>query len=294
MSRSARERLFALLFILPAAFLVFSTVVYPIFVIIQGSFHTDRILRLRYDSPMTLKNYEAFFSDIRSARVLAVTALYMAIATGCAFLLGFIFSLLLNQRFRGRGIARGLALLPWVVPASIAALLWLMLIDAEIGPVNALIARTGLLPPRTSWLVDQTTAFAGVCLASIWKTFPFFTIVLLAGLQAIPQELYEAAEVDGAGWWARLRHITIPGLRSVIAVGFMLVGLWTLRDFTIIFVMTEGGPAGATETLGLHAYVHAFQFFRMGYAAAVGVITLIVAIGLAAISLRLGGKQFVG
>jgi len=129
-------------------------------------------------------------------------------------------------------------------------------------------------------------------LATIWKGYPFFTIVILAGLQNIPVELYDAAGVDGAGWLRRFRHVTLPGLRSVIVIGLLLQGLWSLRDFSIILVMTGGGPAGATETLALYLYNNAFSYFKMGYAASVGVIVLLISLVGAGIALRMSNTEF--
>ncbi len=222
-----------------------------------------------------------------------MTFLYVGIVTSISFFVGLGLALLLNQRFKGRSAARVLFLLPWPVPASIAALMWMMMVDPTVGMLNYLLTNIGLLAKPMSWLSFPIPAFIAVSLATLWKGYPFFTIVLLAGLQAIPEYLYDAASIDGASWWPRLRYITIPGLRPVIAIGLLLQGLWTLRDFSILYVMTKGGPAGATETLALYLYNQAFSYYHMSYAAAVGGVILLISLVMAIIVLRLSTTEFI-
>ena len=277
---------------LPTVVIVFTIIIYPLYIVLQGSFHEGKILKLSYDSPLTLANYQRFFSNGRFAQPFLITFLYVVIVTAVSLLVGFASALLLNQRFRGRSAARVLSLLPWPVPASIAALIWLMMIDPAVGVLNYLLTKVEILDRPMPWLAFPVSAFVAVSLATLWKGYPFFTIVLLAGLQAIPEYLYDAASIDGASGWDRLRHITIPGLRPVIAVGVLLQGLWTLRDFSIIFVMTKGGPAGATETLALYLYNNAFSYYHMNYAASVGVVILLISLVMAIITLRLTRTDF--
>jgi multiple sugar transport system permease protein len=129
-----------------------------------------------------------------------------------------------------------------------------------------------------AWLSSTAGAFFVVTMVMLWKGYPFISIMLLAGLQAIPGELYEAAEIDGAGSWQRFRYVTLPGLRPVTGVALVLILLWVFRDFPVIWILTQGGPLGATRTLAIITYEEAFGFFNMGYAAALGVITLIISI----------------
>ena len=293
LSRAAQKRLFGILLLLPAIIIAFTIIIYPLFIVLQGSFHGGRILKLSYNSPLTLANYEKFFTRWRFAKPFLVTFLYVGIVTSISFFVGLGLALLLNQRFKGRSAARVLFLLPWPVPASIAALMWMMMVDPTVGMLNYLLTNIGLLAKPMSWLSFPIPAFIAVSLATLWKGYPFFTIVLLAGLQAIPEYLYDAASIDGASWWPRLRYITIPGLRPVIAIGLLLQGLWTLRDFSILYVMTKGGPAGATETLALYLYNQAFSYYHMSYAAAVGGVILLISLVMAIIVLRLSTTEFI-
>jgi len=286
-----RERLFAFLLISPVIIALFAIIFYPLYIIILGSFHDARIMKFAYDSPWTLTNYKELLTSRALEKPVVVTCLYVGIATFLSLALGLSFALLLNQRFKGRATARVLALLPWPIPGSIAALLWVMLLDPTVGFLNHALTKAGLFATPIMWFSLSTPAFIGVTLATIWKGYPFFTILLLAGLQAIPTELYEAANVDGAGWLQRFRHITLPGLRPVIVIGVLLQGLWSLRDFTLILVMTGGGPGRATETLALYVYNNAFSYYKMGYAASVGVIVLLLALGGSIVALRLSSTE---
>jgi len=292
LSRGAQRRVFGWLLLLPAVIVIFSIIIYPLTIVIQGSLHEGRILKFSYDSPLTLANYERFFTGGRFVKPFLVTFLYVGITTSISFLIGFGSALLLSQRFKGRRIARVLSLLPWPVPASIAAVLWMMMVDPTVGVLNHFLTKAGVFAKPIPWLSLPIPAFIAVSITTIWKGYPFFTIILLAGLQAIPVYLYDAAGIDGAGWWQKLRHITIPGLRSVIAMGALLQALWTLRDFSIIYVMTRGGPAQATETLALHLYNQAFSYYHMNYAAAVGIVILLISLAMAVIAIRHSATEF--
>ena len=286
LSRSAQKRLMGLALMLPTALIAILIVAYPTYVIIQGSIHDEGILRLSYDSPLTLKNYQRFFRNWRFLQPLIATAIYTTAVTAFTFLIGLGSALLLHQRFVGRALARSLALLPWPIPMSIVALMTLLVIDPSVGILNLTLTKLGFFARPVSWVTSSSLSMIAVCLAAIWKGYPFFTITLLAGLQGIPVHLYEAAHIDGANAWQRLRHVTLPCLRPIIAVGLLLQVLWLIKDFTLILIVTNGGPNGATETLGLHVYRSAFEFFRMDYAAAAGVMVLLLAAVLAVLALR--------
>jgi len=286
LTRSGQKRLMALMLMLPTAAITLFIVGYPTYVIIQGSLHDARILRLSYDSPLTLENYVRFFSNWRFLKPLIATLIYTTNVTAFTCLIGLGSALLLNRSFVGRAIARGLALLPWPIPMSIVALMTLLVTDPSVGILNHALTRMGLFARPESWVSSPSLAMIAVSLASIWKGYPFFTIILLAGLQAIPIHLYEAAHIDGADAWQRLRHITLPSLRPVIKIGILLQMLWLIKDFTLLLIVTNGGPGGTTETLGLHVYRNAFEFFRMDYAAAAGVMVLLLALILSILVLR--------
>ncbi|GAA1925357.1 hypothetical protein GCM10009775_16980 [Microbacterium aoyamense] len=191
--------------------------------------------------------------------------------------IGLSVALLLNRTFRGRGVVRMLLIVPWALPIVPAVLVWRWALDAQFGIVNQILRITGITQENIAWLNDPAWALPTVIIIQVWRTFPFAAIFLLAGLQNIPRERYEAAALDGAGWWQQLRYITLPGLRAVTAVLALLMTVWAIgADITVIFLATRGGPAGATTVLSLDAYIQAFERYDFGRAAALGTVVLLL------------------
>jgi multiple sugar transport system permease protein len=221
-----------------------------------------------------------------------VTLIYLAGTIVPAFAIGLVTALLLNRAFPGRRWLRSLILLPWAVPGVIVSIVFLWLLDGSFGLVNAWLRHAGLLATDLAWFADDRTALAAVIVPSVWKAYPFFTLTLLAALQAIPASLYEAAEVDGAGRWSTFRYITWPGLRASAALAIILNTLWALREFDIIYLTTGGGPDRATETLAVRIYQEAFSFFRLGVASALGVLTMGLAVIVVLMSIRTIRREY--
>jgi multiple sugar transport system permease protein len=207
-----------------------------------------------------------------------------------AFCIGLALALLLNRDFPGRRTLRSLMLLPWAVPGVVAALAFLWMFDASYGVVNALLRGIGVTGADIAWFSNESTARWAVLMPAIWKCFPFFVLTLLAALQSIPVALYEAARIDGANAMQSFRHVTWPGIRGAAMLAVILQTLWVVKDFDIIFATTGGGPSRATQTLSMLIYEEAFQFFRLGTAAAIGVILLAACAVLAWLSMR-GGER---
>ncbi|MFQ3620114.1 MAG: sugar ABC transporter permease [Spirochaetales bacterium] len=192
-------------------------------------------------------------------------------------LLGFCTALLLNQQFFWRGIARSLVLIPWVTPSVITALMWRWMYDGNRGVINDLLVRLGLLSRYFPWLANDKTALFAVMLALMWQGFPFFAIMILAGLQAIPDTLYEAAEVDGASTWQKFTRITLPMLVPILFTSLMLRIIWVANSLDIIYIMTGGGPGYSTYTLPVYSYIRAYKGMDFGYASTLAVfLTLII------------------
>ncbi|MGH7056587.1 MAG: carbohydrate ABC transporter permease, partial [Acetobacteraceae bacterium] len=209
------------------------------------------------------------------------TALVNTLALGIApmagaFVIGFAEALVLNEIVWGRSLLRGLALLPWVVPQIVIAYLFRFMYNPSVGVFNVILNDLGIIHHFQPWLAHPSTAPAAVVLAYIWNETPFFMLMLLAGLQSIPAEIVEAAVVDGASWLQRLRFITLPHLRRIIAITTILTVIWNFNNFTIIWPMTEGGPANWTLTFAVWVYRQAFQDFNLGYAATIGVLWLLL------------------
>jgi ABC-type sugar transport system permease subunit len=189
-----------------------------------------------------LGNYLTIFRDARFWEALGHTALFASISVTVELTLGLALALAMNQAFRGRGVVRAAVLVPWAIPTVVAALLWRFIFDSQAGIANVVLANIGVLHHPLVWFVRASTAWIPVILADVWKTTPFVALLLLAGLQSIDGELYEAAATDGAGAWWQLRHITIPLLKPAILVALIFRTLDAFRVFDLIYVMTGGGP----------------------------------------------------
>jgi len=211
-------------------------------------------------------------------------------ATG-AFLVGLMTALLLNEDFRGRVFARALIISPWPVPYVVTCLVWMWMFDYQFGIINDILLRVGLIKARMGWLRDPSVAMFSVIVTTIWKEFPFATIMMLAGLQSIPREQYDQAAVDGANFFQIFRYVTLPGLRSVNMIVLLLLVIWIFKRFTFIYVMTGGGPAGTTETLIIRTYLDAFDHLEFGTASAMGLIMLAVILVFTAFYLTIQEKR---
>ena len=203
------------------------------------------------------------------------------------FVLGFGFALLLNERWPGNRIMRALVMIPWVMPGISVALTWSLIFNGQLGLLNDILLRWNLPPQQ--WLADPNMAMVTVIIANIWKAFPFVAVTILAGLAAIPDELYDAARVDGASVLRRFRHVTLPQLRNVILIIILLMIVWTFNYFDLVYVMTGGGPGRATEILVTYIYKLGFVQTRFDYAAAVTVVFFVFLIAVAWAANRLSG-----
>lgn len=217
-----------------------------------------------------LDNYRRVLSEGSFWAAMQHSAVWVVASVAGQFVVGFGFALLLNMRWPGNRLVRALVLIPWVMPGVSVALGWRLIYDDQFGLLTGVLNWLGVASPN--WLAEPTLAMAGVIVANVWKAFPFVTVMMLAGLAGVPDELYDAAKVDGAGAWARFRHVTLPGVRNVSVVITLLMAIWTFNYFDLIFVMTGGGPIQATETAPILIARYAFQHFDYGLAAALGVV----------------------
>ncbi|HLH74787.1 MAG TPA: sugar ABC transporter permease, partial [Chloroflexota bacterium] len=194
-------------------------------------------------------------------------------------ILGTLVALALNRRFHGRELLRALLLIPWVTPAVVTAVTWRWLYHSEFGVINAVVGPLGLFPAKENWLGDPHTALWAVMLTNVWKGFPFWMTMILAGMQAIALEQYDAARVDGANGWQLFRYITLPGLKLILTITSILSFVGNFNSFTLIYAMTQGGPVDSTKILPVYIWQDAFVFFRFGEASAIaGLFALVMAI----------------
>jgi len=291
---AVRSRLYAFALLAPAVATVLLVITYPLLMAGQMSLHDVRVFRITqgFTGEPSLRNYEDMVANPAFWRSLRVTLLYVGLGTIGSFLVGLCTALLLNQPFRGRFLARILVVLPWPIPGVVAATTFMWMFNSSFGVINYLLLQLGVVTRPVSWFTESTPALLAVVAATVWKGYPFFTITLLAGMQSIPRELYEAARVDGASAPKQFWYITVPALRSVMGIAMVISTLWLFRVFDIIYVMTGGGPSRSTETLAIQIYREAFQYFEMGYASAVGMVTLALSIIATFIYLRVSSRSF--
>ncbi|TKT79399.1 sugar ABC transporter permease [Aquamicrobium sp. LC103] len=289
LARPSRQHWLGYILLVPAVLLVALIIVYPLIVSLDLSFQQVKLARL--DAPrkaFTLANYERLFSSRDFWMACWVTLKLTVIVTSACLVMGLGTALLVNNRFKGRNLARLAVALPWAVPEVIATVIFAWIFDSSFGLMNWLFIRLGLANGMINWFSDPTAAFWVVAITMIWKGYPFVSIMALAGLQSIPSDFYSAAKVDGANAFQRFRYITLPSLMPVLGVTLVLVVLWVFRDFSIVKVLTDGGPLKATQTLSIMTYNEAFGFFNFGYASAIGIVTLIICV---ATSLLMLGRE---
>jgi multiple sugar transport system permease protein len=274
-----RKRWLAYGLLAPAFGAVALLLAWPLWVIVQMSLRPGKSLELAtlLTQPLGLANFERVLGHPATWQAFLHSAVYTTGTLVPAFALGLVAALLFHRAFPARRWLRSLLLMPWAVPGVIVSITFLWMFDASYGVVNSVLRRLGLLSTDLAWFVDADTAMFAVILPTIWKSFPFFAITILAALQSIPLSLYEAARVDGASAWQQFVYVTWPGIRGPAMLAVLLNTLWTFREFDIIFASTGGGPAGATETLGILLYREAFSSFRFGTAAAMGVLMIATA-----------------
>ncbi len=232
-------------------------------------------------------NYAEALTTPRFWSALAHTAAFASLSVALELVLGLALALAVNRSFRGRGLARTAMLLPWAIPTVVAALVWRFLFEGG-GPGAGLLAAAGLEAPV--WLSHPLLAWVPIVLADVWKTTPFVALLLLAGLQQIDPALYEAARLDGASAWQRLRHVTLPLLWPALLIAVLFRSLDALRVFDLVYVLTGGGPGTATEPIALYAFGSLLRDLRFGYGSAVSVVLFAASFGLAWLVVRWAGR----
>ena len=228
-----------------------------------------------------LRNYERLFEDDDFWFAVQVTLFYMFFVVVGAVSLGLLSALLLNRKFAGRNVARSAIAVPWAFPEISAVLVFIWMCNPTFGVMNVFARLIPGVETNLNWLSDPNLAMPLVIALSIWKAFPFTFLVILAALQAIPRDVYEAAEVDGANRLQALRYVTIPEITPTLLLMAVLMAIFSFKQFTLIWLTTGGGPyGGITETLVLRIYQTAFRFFDLAYGATLGVAAFVIVLGL--------------
>jgi len=285
------DRLFGYTLLLPALALLSLVILYPLADGVRISLMRMKLTSTAEPRYIGFDNYVRLFQDETFWETTRTTATWTVANVVAQMLLGLGLALLLNEQLKARGLFRSIALIPYIVPSVCAALIWRWMYDGSSGIINAGLKNLGIIDEYRPWLGDVNTALPAVIIESVWKGTPFVMLMLLAGLQTISPEFYEAGAIDGANAWQRLRDITLPFLRPTIAVATILTTVYTVNNFNAIWLMTQGGPLGSTEILFTSAYKMAFERFDFGMAAAMSVVLFGILAILGAIYIFLVERQ---
>jgi multiple sugar transport system permease protein len=270
----------------PALVLLLGIVAYPIARAVWLSFHRFEILRPDLTQYIGLEHYHELLQDPVLRIALQNSVVWVVGVVLFQFLGGLIGALILNQRFPGRAVVRGLALIPWATPSVLVGLMWTWMLDGNYGLLNDLLVKAGILSRFQPWLAQPWSALPAVILADVWQGIPFFAVMLLAALQAIPEDLFEAARIDGASPWRVFRHVTLPFLLPTILITTMLRMIWTANYMDLIMVMTGGGPGYSSLTVPLHAYYIAYKRLDFGYGSTIAIVQVAILAGAIVFYLR--------
>ncbi len=274
----------------PAVLVTLAIVFFPMIQTAWMSLHEYVLFRPKKFDWVGLQNYFAIFQDEVFWISLRHTVIWIAITVPAQAALGLATALLLNQSFPWRPLARALIIIPWALPSVVIALMWAWIYDSNYGILNDLLLRIGILETSIPWLANPDTALYAIILTLTWQGFPFFAVMILAGLQSIPRSYYEAASLDGASNLRQFWHITLPGISGVLFTAFLLRVIWVANSMDVIFVMTGGGPGYATYTLPLYAFIEARTNLDFGYGSALAMSFTILLLGIVVLYLRRAGK----
>jgi arabinogalactan oligomer/maltooligosaccharide transport system permease protein len=281
---SIRQYKLAYLYIAPAFIVMGAVVLYPFAYNVVLSFSNMNLLNFNDWTLTGLQQYIKVFSDPVFYMTLLKTILWTGLNLLFHVLIGVGLAILLNRPLRFKGLIRTILILPWAIPQVIVALTWRGMFNNEFGAVNLILKSLGL--GAVNWLSTPEGAFAACLITNIWLGFPFMMIIALGGLQSIPHELYEAADIDGASAWQRLRHISLPLLRPVMVPAITLGVIWTFNNFNVIWLVSNGGePSDSTHILVSYVYKAIFTSYRYGYSAALSIVIFAI--------LFLFGRSFV-
>ena len=271
----APSSLFGYFMMLPAISVLFFFFAYPLTYEVWSSL-TNATLG---NDPkfVGLDNYIALFSDPEFITAARSSVVYVSFVQAGKFILGLGIAILLHQKLVARGFWRAVVLVPYAMPGFVAFMVWKLIYNPDIGALNIFLTKTGITEAPIAFLGDRSWAMASVIFATIWRGFPFWAIMFLAALQAVPKELYEAAAVDGANAWHRFKNISLPGIRPVVLIVFMLSTINTINSFEAIWLTTAGGPSDATVILPVFAY-RGLAAFQIGESAAAALSMVPIAI----------------
>jgi ABC-type sugar transport system permease subunit len=275
----------------PALLAILGIILVPMIQSLWQSFLQKDLSRPQLNAFIGLLNYIDLFKDARYLHSLFATFRFSLLSVLIELVLGIAIASVLNKEFFGRGFVRGLMILPWAMPSIVNAAMWKWIYNADYGALNALLSQLGLIHQYQIWLADPFWSTALIILANIWKETPFTVIMVLAAMQTIPDDLYEAARVDGASAWQSFLNITMPLILPVVMVVSMLQFIWGFQTFELIAIVTGGGPFSTTEMVTLRVYATTFRSLRFGYGSAMAYLTSLFILIPAVIYIRSAYKK---
>lgn len=278
------KNIFCYVMVAPALAITIFLGVYPMIDTMLISFQSYDLLTLQNEGTrwIGLDNYREILANEKFLQTISQTVIFTVLAVGISVAMGLFLAQIVNAEFRGRSVLRTIILSPWFVPPVVASAIWLWLLETNTSPMNSILLDAGLIERKIRFLTDSDTIgpfsipMLSIVAVRCWNGLPIIIIFLLAGLQSIPKSLYEAAEMDGGGVWAKFRYVTLPMLRPVLMVLFALLFLGGFGHFEMNYIMTGGGPRNLTNVLAVWTYQEGFQFLRYGKAAAAGGIVLVM------------------
>ncbi|MEY4518665.1 MAG: hypothetical protein RLZZ499_1264 [Cyanobacteriota bacterium] len=283
MAFNRQEKITGWIMLFPALLVLGLVFIYPIARAFWLSWFTENLGTQLQPVFAGLSNYQRMLGDGRFWQSLGNTGIFTVISVFLELLLGLGVALVLNKSFWGRGVVRTAAIIPWALPTAVMGLAWAWIFNDQYGVVNDILLRLGLIDTGINWLGTPSLAMIALIVADVWKTTPFISIILLAGLQSISEDLYEAHRLDGASPWQSFTQITLPLLMPQILIALLFRFAQSFGIFDLIQVMTGGGPAGSTETVSIYIYSTVMRYLDFGYGAALVVVTFLLLVFAVAI-----------
>lgn len=277
-----KRRRVAYIFLIPSFIIIALFVVYPVLNTVYTSFLSLRVQTIRLGGKFVgLDNYIQLAKDPLFIQSLKFTCLFTVVSVVLETALGMVCALIMNRKFKGQGLVRAAILIPWAIPTIVSALMWQFMFAESFGIINFLLMNWSVISQPIKWITGSTNAFWSIIISDVWKTSPYMSLLLLAGLQTISKDMYEAAAIDGANVMKRFRYITLPMLKPVIMVSLLFRTIQSFRIYDLVAVLTGGGPANTTQSLTLFTVKNYFQFGNYGYGSAAAMVTFAVSMIIA-------------
>ncbi len=292
-SEDARNRRFGLALATPALIAILAVVALPLMNALILSFQQKDLARPYNDAFIGLDNYARLATDARFLNSLRATTFFSVTSVLIEIPLAIAIAIVLSKAFKGRWFARAVIILPWALPAVVAASMWKWIYNADFGVLNAVLQQLGLIDEYQVWLADPNWAMGLIIFSNVWKETPLVVLLVLGSLMAVPNVLYEAAKIDGATAWQRFRYVTFPLILPIVMVAGLLQLIWGFQTFEIPQIITGGGPASSTELISLRIYTQTFRSLRFGVGAAMAYSVAILLLIPAIVYIRRAAKSIV-